>query len=68
LGWLLNLRISVVFDVKVFIIYECLGLILGVFPSDLVCDLSLFREMLLVLVIDTFTFSLPASCFLLGIL
>ncbi len=34
---------------------ECLGLILGVFPSDLVCDLSLFWEMLLVLVFNTFS-------------
>ncbi len=53
---------------RLFIIYECLGLILGVFPSDFVCDLSLFWEMLLVLVFNTFTFLLPASCFLLGIL
>jgi hypothetical protein len=35
-------------------LYKCLGLILGVFPSDLVCDLSLFWEMLLVLVFNTF--------------
>ena len=27
-------------------LYKCFGLILGVFPSDLVCDLSLFWEML----------------------
>ncbi len=40
---------------KSFIIDECLGLILGVFPSDLVCDLSLFWEMLLVLVFNTFS-------------
>jgi hypothetical protein len=45
-----------------------LGLFFGVFPSDLMCDLLLFREMLLVLVFDTFTFLLPASGFLLGIL
>ncbi len=65
----LTLRTSVVFEVKVlFIIYECLGLILGVFPSDLVCDSLLFREMLLVLVLNTLTFSFPVSCFLIGIL
>jgi hypothetical protein len=40
---------------KSFIIDECLGLILGVFPSVLVCDLSLFWEMLLVLVFNTFS-------------
>ncbi len=36
-------------------LYKCLGIILGVFPSDLVCDLSLFWEMLLVLVFNTFS-------------
>jgi hypothetical protein len=51
-----------------FIIYECLGLILGVFPSDLVCNLLLFQEMLLVLVLNTLTFLFPISCFLLYIL
>jgi hypothetical protein len=51
-----------------FIIYEYLGLILGVFPSDLVGNLSLLWEMLLVLVLNTLTFLFPVSCFLLGIL
>ncbi len=40
---------------KSFIIDEYLGIILGVFPSDLVCDLSQFWEMLLVLVFNTFS-------------
>ncbi len=40
---------------KSFIIDECLGLILGVFPFDLVCDLLLFWETLLVLVFNTFS-------------
>ena len=60
--------------------YECLELILCVFPSDLVCDLSLFWEMLLVVVRNTLAFLFPVSisyirylvtivsCFLLGIL
>jgi hypothetical protein len=40
------------------------GLILGGFPSDLVCDLSLFREMLLVLVLNTMTVLFLVSRFL----